>query len=245
MRNTFCLFLLLALFSCTDTASTTASATSVADTTRLSSEPGDDDGGQAAAPPAPATEAPETKGKAPNDLNGDGETDRLKVVTTKEDNDGLGFKRRLVVYSGEGADLDAWYTAEEVILSTEHGGMMGDPLESVEIENGTIVIKHFGGSRTKWHYTHRFRWQNGDFQLIGTTIEYNDNCALYSQLDYNLSTGKAVYSTTPQDCSGDELKRGNTSTLNFSKKTPLPSMDGFATGEHEIKVPEMEDAVYF
>jgi hypothetical protein len=186
---------------------------------------------------------PSSPGNEGTDLNGDGEADRLEVVTTKEDNDGLGFKRQLVVYSGAGADLDAWYTAEDVVLSTKHGGMMGDPLEDVSIENGTIVVRHFGGSRQKWHYVHRFRWQNNDFQLIGATIDSNDPCTEYTQLDYNLSTGNADYSTTPQDC--ETGKEGDTAILSFRQKQPPLSMNGFTTGEHRLQGPGMETAVYY
>lgn len=186
------------------------------------------------------TSAPASQG---TDLNGDGTPDRLEVITTKVDNDGLGFKRRLAVISGEGADLDAWYTAEDVILSTKHGGMMGDPLEGVSIENGTIVVRHFGGSREKWHYVHRFRWQNNDFQLIGATVEVNDPCTENTQLDYNLSTGMADYATTPQDCETE--KKGDTAILSFQKKQPLPSMNGFKTGENAIQGPGMETKMYF
>jgi len=180
-----------------------------------------------------------------NDLNGDGEDDRLEVVTTKVENEDLGFKRQLVVYSGEGADLDAWYTAEDVILSTKHGGMMGDPLESATIENGTIVIKHFGGSRTKWSYTHRFRWQNDDFQLIGTTIETDDPCTESTKLDYNLSTRIADYATTTKECKGDKSLDLETVTVSFNAQVFPPSMNGFKTGENELLAEGMTEALFF
>lgn len=198
-------------------------------------------GNSTAADQAPARDA---VGQG-TDLNGDGEPDRLDVITTKEENDDLGFKRQLVVYSGEGADLDAWYTAEDVILSTEHGGMMGDPLESAKIENGTIVIKHFGGSRTKWSYTHRFRWQQGEFQLIGTTIENDDPCLKYTKLDYNLSTSQANYATTTKECKGDESLDLETITVNFSPSVFPQPMNGFKTGENELKADGMAEAIYF
>jgi hypothetical protein len=180
-----------------------------------------------------------------NDLNGDGEPDRIDVITTTEENDGLGFKRQLVVYSGEGADLDAWYTADDVILSTQHGGMMGDPLESAEIEDGTIVIKHFGGSRTKWSYTHRFRWQNDDFKLIGTTVENDDPCNESTKLDYDLSTNIAQYATTTQKCEGDKAMDMETVTVNFSATVFPQSMNGFKTGENELKADGMTNAIFF
>jgi len=148
-----------------------------------------------------------------------------------------------VVYTGEGADIDAWYTAEDVILSTEHGGTMGDPLKGVSIENGTIVVRHFGGSRQKWSYVHRFRWQNDDFQLIGATVESNDPCTQLAVLDYNLSTGSVNYSTTPQNCETGE--KGNMAVLSFQKKQPQLSMNGFTTGEYSLQGPGMAEPVYY
>ena len=181
----------------------------------------------------------------PNDLNGDGDIDRLEVVTTKEENDGLGFKRQLVVYTGEGADLDAWYTADDVLLSTKHGGTMGDPLESVEINNGTIVIKHAGGSRTKWRYVHRFRWIADDFQLVGTTIENDDPCAKYTVLEYDLTSNAATYATTERACEGEEARDLETITVNFDASVYLPSMQGFKTGENELDAKGMSKPIYF
>lgn len=180
-----------------------------------------------------------------DDLNGDGQRDYLEIVTTGEENDGLGFKRQLTVYSGEGADLDAWYTADEALLSTEHGGMMGDPLEDVSIVDGAIVIKHFGGSRSKWHYTHRFRWQNGDFQLIGATVETDDSCTANTVFDYNLSTGDAMYIRTPQDCTNEKILKGEAVKQQTNRRMALPSMDGFEPGTNDFAFPGVEDYVYF
>jgi len=173
---------------------------------------------------APRFDPSTIKGK---DLNGDGEPDRLDVVTTTEENDGLGFKRQLVVYTGEGADLDAWYTADATI------------------EDGTIVIKHFGGSRAKWNYTHRFRWQGDDFVLIGTTIENDDPCTRYTKLDYNLSTNLAAYSTTSRECKGDKALDLETVTVNFSATVFPQPMNGFKTGENELKADGMTEAIFF
>jgi len=246
MKNIVCLLLFSLTFSCaSDNAVKTKQpapakiATPAPKTVTLKAGK-NSAGGTGITPAGKESRAPKAQ-KA--DLNGDGDTDRLEVVTTKEENDGLGFKRELVVYTGEGADLDAWYTAEDVILSTLHGGTMGDPLQGVSIENGTIVVRHFGGSREKWRYVHRFRWQNDDFQLIGVTVESDDPCTELTTLDYNLSTGSADYSTTPQDCETGE--KGNTAILSFQKKQSLPSMNGFTTGEYSIQGPGMAEAVYY
>lgn len=194
--------------------------------------------------PAPAPPADSERVFAVNDLNGDGMEDHLEILTTSEDNDGLGFKRQLIVYSGEGADRDAWYTAEDVILSTEHGGMMGDPLQGADIENGTIVVRHEGGSRQKWTYTHRFRWQKEDFQLIGATVVFGAPCEYFVDFDYNLSTGKATWEKTTEDC--DSTEETPVDKLNFKEVLAQPrSMDGFYPGDNAIAIPGKEASVYY
>lgn len=247
MKNTFCLLLLCLCFSCATDAevetkkpSPVKVATPAPKTVTLKAGKNSAGGTGITRDGQETTKALVSRGA---DLNGDGEADRLEIVTTKEKNDGLGFKRQLVVYTGEGADLDAWYTADDVILSTKHGGMTGDPLKGVRIENGTIVIGHAGGSREKWNYVHRFRWQDGDFQLIGVTVESDDPCTKLTKLDYNLSTGAADYSTTPQNC--DTGEKGSTAILSFQKKQPQLSMNGFTTGEYSIKGPGMAESMYY
>ncbi len=203
---------------------------------------------EAVEPSAPEVAAPTVAPAPPpvkvkDDLNGDGVADFLEVLTTTDDDDGLGFKRRLIVYSGEGADRDAWYTADAIILSTGHGGMVGDPLEGVSIENGAIVIDHFGGSRQKWNYTHRFRWQNGDFQLIGATVVFGAPCEYFVDFDYNLSTGNAIWKKTVEDC--ETKKDPAVDLVEFKKKGGLVSMDGFYPGDNPIEIPGREGTVYY
>jgi len=243
MRNLLILSLLLVCFACKpDAPADEPSPITMPAPQKITIKAGQNNGVPLALPPRGQS----PRSAAPNDLNGDGETDRLEVVTTGRATDGLGFERELVVYTGEGADLDAWYTATGVVLPTAHGGMMGDPLESVAIENGAIVVKHFGGSRTKWRYTHRFRWQNGDFQLIGTTVENIDPCNELTTLDYNLSTGKGIYTTVTQDCAESESNpKESTTTVDFSKRIPAMSMNGFKTGEQEFTAAEVEGTVYY
>ena len=68
------------------------------------------------------------------------------------------------------------YKAIGGVLPSEHGGMMGDPFEGLSIDRKCIVIHHFGGSRDKWKYTHRFRNQNRDWELVGSTIQFGAVC---------------------------------------------------------------------
>lgn len=191
--------------------------------------------------------APEEPVLLSGDFNGDGEADYLEVLTTDREDRGLGKERDLVVYSGEGKTRKNWFVAKSVLLPAEGGGIMGDPLEDIDIVGNTIVIKHFGGSRQKWAYTHRFRWQNNDFQLIGVTVHAGAPCDYFEDLDYNLSTGNAEWVKTTQDCSESEDDPVITEvTHSFNEKpTVRASMNGFRTGEYELKIPKMNESVYF
>ena len=205
-------------------------------------------------PSPPATTTTTTSSSSPEepvlqsaDFNNDGAHDFLEIRMRDREDSGLGKERDLVVYSGAGDTRKDWYTAKSVLLSTENGGMMGDPLEDVNIDGNTIVIKHFGGSRQKWAYTHRFRWQNGDFQLIGVTVHAGAPCDYFEALDYNLSTGNADWVKTTQDCSeGEEGPVITEVTHSFNEKPVVrASMNGFRTGEYELKIPKMDESVYF
>jgi hypothetical protein len=196
--------------------------------------------------PSPTT-SPEAPVSLSGDFNGDGAPDFLEIrMTSREDRD-LGKERDLVVYSGADKTRKDWYTAKGVLLPTEGGGVMGDPLEDVSILGNTIVIKHFGGSRQKWNYTHRFRWQNGDFQLIGVTVHTGAPCEYFVDLDYNLSTGNAEWAKATEDCSQSEDDPAVSEMIySFVEKPKVPtSMNGFLTGEHELKIPNMNESVYF
>lgn len=200
-------------------------------------------------PPETTTEVMSTTTQTPtpapvaDDLNGDGRPDYLEVITTNEDADGLGLKRQLIVYSGDDEDRTVWYTADNAILPTEAGGMMGNPLESARVRNGTIVVRHFGGSSEKWHYVHRYRWQNDDFELIGATIEYGRPCGEMQSLDYNLSTGGADHKRTRTDCETNVLTI--LAEESFTARRDLPSLKDFTPGETEIAIGKTGQTMYY
>lgn len=58
------------------------------------------------------------------------------------------------------------------IMAKYDGGVFGDPFESIGIVKGVLKVQHYGGSAWRWAYTHKFRYQNAAFCLIGQT---NDN----------------------------------------------------------------------
>jgi hypothetical protein len=167
--------------------------------------------------------------EASGDLNKDKIEEKVLVANTDREGD-FGTERDVFIYKIENTEWKLWHRSTGAVLPSDHGGMMGDPFENVSVENGAIVFSHFGGSRQKWAYTHRFRFQNDTWELIGLTNENIATCEETEKFDYNLSSGNVVYKKDYESCEdGDEITIVKTENENFvSKPIVLPIMDGFS-----------------
>jgi hypothetical protein len=61
-------------------------------------------------------------------------------------------------------------------------------LEELQIKNGILIFRN---QLIKGSFTHKFRYQNGEFELIGFT-SYTANAGYLDHTDYNLSTGEKI-----------------------------------------------------
>src|SRR4030095_14481247 len=121
------------------------------------------------------------EGVARGDLNKDGIEDIAMVLGGKWENqenwmekeaeDSTLPKRKLLILFGGKDGYKKAGTGDKVILCKECGGVFGDPFAGIEIKNGLLTIYHYGGSSWRWSYTHKFRYQQNDFYLIGKTYE--------------------------------------------------------------------------
>jgi len=131
------------------------------------------------------------------DLNGDGRADAALVISNGEfaaDANGQPtFVKHVLVLALRGSDdkLHRSMVSDTAVLDGNEGGVFGDPFDGLLIERGTVVISHYGGSRDRWSYTHRYRYQNGQWMLIGLTLGNTDTLDLehFDDQDINLSTG--------------------------------------------------------
>ncbi|WP_308990388.1 hypothetical protein QLS71_002750 [Mariniflexile litorale] len=180
----------------------------------------------------------ETKG----DLDKDGISEKVIVYDTEKETD-LGTERQIFIYKINNDKWELWKKSVGAILPSKHGGMMGDPFEGISIERNCIVINHFGGSREKWNYTHRFRYQSGDFQLIGATVNFGSPCDYFFNFDYNLSNGKINYEKKTEDCENESSKTEKEEMVR--KLETLPTMNGFYPGNNELKFPKPETTIYY
>lgn len=117
----------------------------------------------------------DTMATAIGDLNGDGKPDMVLVLHDKREDSAVSGSdivennRPLIVLLKTN---DGWKVAAKsvnVVLCKDCGGVYGDPFMQVYIRNGVILVDHYGGSNWRWGYTHKFRYRDGDFYLIGLT----------------------------------------------------------------------------
>lgn len=198
-----------------------------------------------ASPPSSSYEVPsdyELLKEAIGDLDKDGKEEKVIVYNTSRETD-MGTEREIHILKKNKGQWELWHKSIGAVLPSQHGGMMGDPFEAISIVRGCIMIEHFGGSRQKWAYTHRYRNQNNDWELIGATIVYGAPCDYWEELDYNLSNGKAVYEKEVEDCDKETSK---IDTKEFTMKDDeLPKMDAYYPGNNALKVPDRDVRIYY
>lgn len=111
--------------------------------------------------------------------------------------------RVLVIHKMIKGEWMPWKISRSALMGSQEGGMMGDPFEGIEIKNGILIIYHFGGTSWKWSQTDKYRFQDGDFYLIGYTNSYGKPCEYWETIDFNLSTGKLIYKKEYEKCDTD------------------------------------------
>ncbi len=189
-----------------------------------------------------APESFENIGEAEGDLDKDGIPEKVIVYDTKKETD-FGTERQIYIYK---KDIDKWKLWREsigAVQPSEHGGLMGDSFEGISIERNCIVIYHTGGGRQKWSYTHRFRYQNDDFYLIGATVNFGSPCDYWENFDFNLSSGMIEYEKETENC---QKKTSVIEKKQIKRKLKtLPKMNGFYPGDNEIKFPNSEIIMYY
>jgi len=183
------------------------------------------------------------------DLDHDGVDEKVAIYNTDTETE-LGLARKILICKFKNDTWEVWHESTGGILSSEHGGMMGDPFQSLEIENGCIVIDHSGGSRTKWGYTHRYRFQKNDWYLIGATIDFGEAPCNWNTFDYNVSTGRLDVTKNTYECGDgeEEEETGKDSTVSYStiiKLDKLPLMDKFSPGDNEVEVPDHKEDIFY
>ena len=146
-----------------------------------------------------------------------------------------GVPRELIIYKLIKGSWTEWKKSKQAVYGSKEGGMMGDPFAEIIIDKGILQISHHGGSSWKWTFTDKYRFQNGEFYLIGYTGIEGKQCAYWREVDFNLSTGKMVVKKEFEKCKSEEeqeiYKRENEILYKKGLKITLQNRQ-----EKEIKI---------
>ncbi len=172
------------------------------------------------------------------DLDKDGIPEKVLVYDTDSVVD-FGLVRALHIYKKEADNWKVWRKSNTAIMKSNEGGAsVEDPFQNISIKNGILIITHQGGGGpSMWSYTHKYRFQNNAFFLIGVSTEdshYEDKTVL----DYNLSTGKAIY-VFYTDGVLDTKEEFNHTT------NEQPKLSNMTFGKNKITTPKSKATIYF
>ncbi|WP_312394159.1 hypothetical protein [Chryseobacterium sp.] len=171
------------------------------------------------------------------------ENDEAAAVYEMPNTDREDAEQVLAIYKKQDGKWKIIYQTSAPLLSSQSGGMMGNPFNGISISKKCIVINHFGGSRDKWEYTHRYRFQHGDWYLIGASASFGAPCDYWVKFDYNISTGDATYQKAIENCENGEKKIVQSQKLN--KKIAPPKMNDIIPGDSTFKFPNVKNEIYY
>ena len=122
------------------------------------------------------------------DLNKDNLVDKV-VVTQDTLNENAPY--RLQIFFKEPNGRSRLIVTSTKIIEPQYpdgrdGYRTGNGFSDVTIHNGVLSV-NFGLLRG--HFEHKFRFQNGNFELIGFSEVYSDGQGVMTTTDFNLSTG--------------------------------------------------------
>ena len=168
------------------------------------------------------------------DLDKDSIAELVFAYNTGPENEIDGVVRELIIYKLKNNKWTEWKRSDQALYGSKDGGMMGDPFGEIEIKNGILLISHYGGSSWKWGFTDKYRFQNGEFYLIGYSSIAGKPCEYWEDVDFNLSTGKMIVKKEYEECETEEqeiYKRENETLFEKGLKITIQNRQ-----EREIKI---------
>ena len=182
------------------------------------------------------------KASAYGNLDDDEADEAVTVYEMPSVNDG-DTEQVLAIFRKENGKWKLWNQTSAPLLTSGSGGMMGNPFDGISISKKSITIKHFGGSREKWTYVHRYRFQNGDWYLIGASSNYGAPCDYDVKFDYNISTGDATYKKTKENCENGKIEVID--SLRTNQKIKPLKMNSNTVGDNVFKFSNLKDEINY
>lgn len=190
--------------------------------------------------------------EAKGDLDKDGQDETVIIFNTdKKTNldDRDDFLRSFFILKDIDGKLKIWKENNTVLFSSGMGFYPEDnaPPE-ISIKNFSLSITQIfnTNSRHTQTYKHTFRFQNGDFYLIGSHDRFEDTCDFNYLNEINFSTGKVIKDEEHSSC--DEERKVIPKDIHKEFIHPfktLIKMNNFRIGENKFKIPGSKNQIYY
>jgi hypothetical protein len=157
----------------------------------------------------------------------------------------LGTIRIIRVSKKVGTNWHILEESENAIYRSEEGGMVGEPLKSIEIRDQQLVIEHHGGSGWKWGSTDKYTLKNGAFQLVFFSTYFGQHCEYWQQFDFDISARRVTYKKVYQKCEGELCSELRIETERFKAKNPHLNLQNRNLSEERLVSPKYKVSMYF
>ncbi|MGU3375506.1 hypothetical protein [Chryseobacterium sp. M5A1_1a] len=188
------------------------------------------------------------------DLDKDGKDEVVMVFdTTQKESENESYSGRkdykrvfYILKNGRGS-LKIWKENSTLLYSSGMGFYPEDNILEILIKNNCLVAhqQFFTNSRHTQVFKHTFRFQNGDFYLIGAHDNFNDTCDFDFTNEINFSTGKVIVDKEYSSCDDDTKVPENFHKEFTYKLQSLIKMNDFKIGEHKFKIPGLKEDFIF
>ncbi|WP_379966493.1 hypothetical protein [Epilithonimonas sp. UC225_85] len=187
----------------------------------------------------------ETKG----DLDKDGKDEAVIVFNTDKKTKSEELERKFYILKKVNGRLKIWKENSNLIFDSKEGFYPEENQLELSIKNNCLVIfqSYFSNSRHTVTSKNTYRFQNGDFYLIGALVQFDDTCEFNFSDEINFSTGKVIVSEEYSDCDdGSNRKIPENYYKEFTYKLPkLIKMNEYKMGKNEIKIPNSTKSFNF
>ncbi|WP_316828989.1 hypothetical protein [Pedobacter miscanthi] len=182
------------------------------------------------------------------DLDKDGIDETVYICDVPASKDGLAITRQLLIAKTVKGKPQLWYkTAIDHIKNINLP--RNKTIDSLYISRNCIVLKQekFLGGRYAEEYTHRFRFQNGNWYLIGSKLRSIRNCYGADVYEINFSTGLINIDFIPDGGCDDEPQADSVVATHRSFKhqfKSLPLLNNLKMGENNFVISGKQSCYY-
>ncbi|MPT32950.1 MAG: hypothetical protein E2600_15060 [Chryseobacterium sp.] len=185
------------------------------------------------------------------DLDKDGKDETVIIFNTDKiiNTISKGLERKLYILKNINGKLKVWQENSNLLFDSKEGFYPESNELELIIRNNCLIIfqSYFSNSRHTVTSKNTFRFQNGDFYLIGALVKFDDTCEFNFSNEINFSTGKVIIDDQYSECdSGYEREVPKNYYKEFIYKIPkLIKMNDYKMGKNEIKIPNSNKSFNF